>query len=123
MGGRRGGSLTNLVGAGGPVTSAKGALTRAITKGEPNAIASASAKLLASSELGLEGLLYGLRITPYLEGNAERLGGLSRTDREEDIRAAWADIKKRTELQTTQEVDNVVVSAAINTLGKPRGPD
>ena len=121
MGGRRGGSLANLVGSGRSVTGAKRNLSRAVGSSDPKAIAEASAKLLAASELGLKGLLYGLRLAPFLEENASRLSNLPRLKREEEIRGAWARIKKSQELETAKEVDSVVVNAANSAFGKGGG--
>ena len=121
MGGRRAGSLTNLVGSGGNVSIAKRRLTRAVTKEDPNAIAIASAQLIADSNVGLEGIRYGLKLAPYITTNASKLARLTVKDRDEKIRQVWSQIKKRENITTTREVDNVVVVAAKEAFSKGGG--
>jgi hypothetical protein len=121
MGGRRAGSLSNLVGSGRDVAAAKRRLSRAVTKEDPSAIAEASINLVEHSNVGIESLRLGLKLAPYVSENAAELATLSGTDREERIRAAWADIKRRENLQTPREVDSAVVNAAKAAFAKRRG--
>ena len=118
MGGRRAASLTNLVGKGGKVTTAKGDLSRAVTKQDPGAIAHASARLITQSDVGLEALRYSLKLAPYISQNARRLAQLSRSKRDEEIRQVWSSIKRSNNLDTTPELDNTVISAAHATFSK-----
>lgn len=112
MGGRRAGSLDNLVGVGGAVTQGKSALSRAVTSEDPHEIASASARLVAQSDIGLEALRLGLKLVPYLERNQGRLAALPKVDREEEIRRAWSSIKHEHVIDTSSEVDNAVITSA-----------
>jgi hypothetical protein len=112
MGGRRGGDLGSLVGTGGAVAGGKREVTRAIRTEDPREIALASAKLIAKSDLGLEGLRLGLKLAPYISEHYKRLSSLSRGEREEEVRRAWSQIKQRESIQTSKEVDNAVVVSA-----------
>lgn len=120
MGGRRAGSLTNLVGKGGKVTSSKRELSRAVAKQDPSAIAQASAKLVTNSDIGLQAIRYSLKLAPFISRNADSLVKLSQKDQEETIRHAWGKVKKDNALATTPELDSTVVSAAKNTFLKKR---
>ena len=120
MGGRRAGSLTNLVGKGGGVSTAKSELSRAVTKENSNAIAEASAKLITKSDVGLEALRYSLKLAPFISRNTKHLAKLSNKEQDEKIRHAWSKVKKDHDLKTSPELDSTVISAAKNTLLKMR---
>ena len=77
--------------------------------------------VLTSSDVGMRGLVYGLKLTPYIERNAARLSKLDRSAREESVRRAWARVKSKEGISTTGEVDSTVVSAALETLRKRAG--
>ncbi len=116
MGGRRGGSLRNLVGTGGPVTSAKRELTKAVKAEDPDRIANASTQLIIKSPTGLEALKLGLKMAPFLSSNQSELTNLSRGDRDEAIRDALAQLKQREDVTTTKEVDNAIIVSAREAL-------
>lgn len=118
MGGRRAGSLSNLVGSGGKVTTAKSKLSRAVSSENPDAIASAAANLVTKSDVGLEALRFSLKLTPFISDNARRLAQISLSKRDEEIRKAWSSVKKTSNIRTSPELDNSVISAALATFGK-----
>lgn len=120
MGGRRAGSLSNLVGSGGEVTAAKSKLSRAVSSENPDAIASAAAKLITKSGVGLEALRFSLKLTPFISENARRLAKISPAKRDEEIRKAWSTVKNTSKISTSPELDNSVISAALATFGKGR---
>ena len=112
MGGRRAGNLLHLVGSGGKVTAAKRELTRAVSAADPDAIAEASTRLIASSEVGLDAFRYGLKLAPYIAENLSQLGGLADRDRIEAIRKAWGELKRRENIKASPELDSAVITAA-----------
>lgn len=116
MGGRRPGNLRNLVGFGGAVTAAQRKLSRAVKDADPDAIAGASTRLVASSELGVSALRYGLKLAPYLDQNAKKLRSLPPRARVEEIRRAWSELKRREGIRSSPELDSVVVTSASQTM-------
>jgi hypothetical protein len=123
VGGRRAGSLGKLVGTGGDVAGAKRDFSRAVSREDPEAIAGASARVIASSTEGLHALAYGLKLTQFISDQASQLKRLGPKNRDERIRRAWAEIKQRDGITTPREIDNAVVSAANEALTKKkRGP-
>ncbi len=116
MGGRRPGNLRNLVGIGGSVTAGQRALSRAVREADPEAIAGASTRLVASSALGVSALRYGLKLAPYLDRNAKRLKSLDPRVRVEEIRKAWSELKRREGIRSSAELDSVVITSASQTL-------
>lgn len=112
MGGRRAADLTQIVGKAKSLAGAKRHLTAAVSEQDPSAIADASIRLVASSQVGLQALRYGLKLSPYISEQGAALAKLSPADRNEAIRAAWSSIKKREGIRSSPELDATVVSAA-----------
>lgn len=111
MGGRRAADLTQLVGNAKPVQTAKRRLTSAVSTQDPQAIASATAGVLASSQVGTKWLRHGLKLSPYLAKHRQELLKQSPKDRNESIRQAWSAVKKKENIRTSPEVDSAVISA------------
>lgn len=112
MGGRRAPDLTKLVGKAKGVTAAKRKLTAAVNQKDPQSIAEASVRLVASSQVGLQSLRYGLKLSPFISENRSELAKASGSDRNEMLRTAWSGIKSKERLRTSSEVDNAIISAA-----------
>ena len=112
MGGRRAADLTHIVGKAKSVTAAKRRLTDAVSGQDPSAIADASVRLVAHSQVGLKALRYGLKLSPYISEHRSELAGLSPSERSEAIRAAWGSVKKREGIRSSAELDATVISAA-----------
>lgn len=112
MGGRRAADLTSLVGKARTLSAAKRNLTRAVSQKDPAAIADASARLMATSSVGLQAVRYGLKLSPYISEERALLSKMSAMERNEAIRKEWSSIKKRERIRTPPEVDSAVVSAA-----------
>ena len=118
MGGRRAGNLGHLVGAGGLVTGAKRELSSAVASQDARAIANASAKLVASSDVALDALRYGLKLIPFLASNERLLASLEGRERAEAVRQAWSKVKRSEGIASTPELDSAVVTAATQSLRK-----
>lgn len=118
MGGRRAADLTHLVGKAKTITSAKRELTSAVGGKDPKAIADASTRLVAKSQVGLTALRYGLKLSPYISENRETLFKQSVKDRSESLRRAWTSVKSKESLRTSREIDAAVISAASATFRK-----
>jgi hypothetical protein len=116
MGGRRAGNIRNLVGIGGAVTAGRRELSKAVREADPEAIAGASIRLVASSQLGVSALRYGLKLALFLDRNAKRLQQLEPRARVEEIRRAWSELKRREGIQSSPELDSVVVTSASQTI-------
>ena len=112
MGGRRAADLSRIVGNAKPVSAAKRQLTSAVKNQDAHAIADASANVVAKSQVGLKGLRYGLKLTPYISKNRTKLAEQSASERNESIRFAWSSIKSKENLRSSPEIDTAVVSAA-----------
>jgi hypothetical protein len=98
------------------VSAGQRALSRAVSEADPEAIAGASTRLVASSELGVSALRYGLKLAPYLNHNAKRLRTLDPRARVEEIRRAWSELKKKEGIRSSLELDSVVITSASQTL-------
>ena len=112
MGGRRSGSLVNLVGKSKAISKNKGKLTKAISSRDPEAIAEASTRLITSSKVGIDSIRLSLKFLPYLEKNAKKLKKQSKKERDESIRKAWSKIKSKEGIASSRELDSAVISAA-----------
>ena len=112
MGGRRAADLTKLVGKAKPVSAAKRQLTSAVGGQDPKAIADASTRLLATSQVGLTALRYGLKLSPYISENHAALSKQSIAERSVTLRRAWSLTKSKENLRTSPELDAAVISAA-----------
>jgi hypothetical protein len=120
MGGRRAGSLKNIVGSGKKVTAARREVASAIAGADPAAIAGASANLVAASNSGLDAFRLGLRLAPVLQKDAARLTALKPSEQPEAVRQHWATLKQTLNEESTPELDSAVVSAALSTLRRKR---
>jgi hypothetical protein len=118
MGGRRAKSLGEILGSGmGPQQAS---FTRAISKSDPESIASSSAKLAAESDKISDILYYVSKLADFVLKESKSKQDLNSVEREKLARQEWSRIKKEEGIENDEVVTNAIVSAVTKAIGKGR---
>ena len=118
MGGRRARSVTEIVGTGLGKQSRQ--LSKALAEADPAAVATSSARLLASSKKTVDVLYYVARLANFVSKIVESGRDLPHAERVSLARKEWSRIKRAENLPDDPVVTNAVVSAAAHAIAKGR---
>jgi len=118
MGGRRARSLKEIVGGG--LSSLSAGFTRAVSEGNPSAVAVSSAKLLAGSKKIAGILFYVSQLTEFIRNVVESRRDLNYEERLSLVRKEWSRIKRERNLEDDPIVTNAVVSAVAKAIAKEK---
>jgi hypothetical protein len=118
VGGRRARSLREIVGAG--VGAQSRQFSKAISEGNPEAVAVSSAKLLANSKKTVDIIYYVSQLAGFVKKIVESGRDLPYEERVALARQEWSRIKKQENLDDDPIVTNAIVSAAAKAIAKGR---
>lgn len=120
MGGRRSYKVKHVVGTSRSIISEKRKLTSALKKKDPKEIAVSSAKLIAKSELSLKNLAMVTKLADFIGTSVAKKEFLSYKERRKLASEAWTKIKKAEKIETTPEVDKIIVTSATKAIRRRR---
>jgi hypothetical protein len=116
MGGRRASSVGEIVGIG--LSAQKGQFKKALASEDPEAIARASAKLIAQSERVGDILFYASKLEGFVRKHLESGEQLSYEQRMALARREWSRIKREEKIPDDPIITTAVVTAAAKAIGK-----
>lgn len=118
MGGRRARSLKEIVGGG--LSSLSANFTRAVNKGDPDAVAVSSAKLVGGSKKTGSILFYVSQLSDFIRRIVESGRDLDYDERLSLTRKEWSRIKREKNLEDDPVVTNAVVWAVAKAIAKEK---
>ena len=118
MGGRRARSLNEIVGTG--LGAQQASFTRAIGQGNPERIATSSAKLVAKSDKIADILYYASKLADFVLKEVKSRRDLNYEERKQLARQEWSRIKKEEGLPNDQVVTSAIIAAVAKAIGKGR---
>jgi len=116
MGGRRARSLVEIVGTG--LSRQKEKFEQAIASGDPQAVTTSSAQLMASSKRAANIIYYVSKLADFVRKIVEKGDDLSREERESLARKEWSRIKRKENIKNDPIVTEAVVRATAKALAK-----
>lgn len=121
MGGRRSYSVSAVVGTDPALASEKRAVTRALRTGDPEKIATTSARLVAESERTGSFLFYGMKLLDTVRDLASKSDAISDLELDQQLRTSWAQVKRLNDIESDRALDKIVLDAAKSAVrGKKR---
>ncbi len=117
MGGRKGYSLSTVVGPLRPIKKPEKELLRAIENEDPKKVVASSAKIIAKSDLALDSKGYGYLFMDSISEDYKRLRAQSIKERRKEITKKWALFRKERGKTFDARVNRDVVDSATRILG------
>ncbi len=117
MGGRKGYSLSTVVGPLRPIKKPEKELLRAIEIQDPKKVVAFSAKIIAKSDLALDSIGYGYLFMDSISDDYKRLRAQSTKERRKEIAKRWALFRKERGKTFDARVNRDVVDSATRVLG------
>jgi hypothetical protein len=116
MGGRRARSIAEIAGPGLGRLSAR--LGHAIEEGDPAAITTTAAELIARGSKTTNVIYYGSKLLEFVEKLIKTRGSIEYDERERLVRQEWSRIKRAEGLPDDPIATQAIVTAATRALGK-----
>ena len=117
MGGRKGYSLSTVVGPLRLIKKPENELLRAIENEDPKKVVAYSAKIIASSDLALDSIGYGYLFMDSISNDYERLRAQDTKERRKELAKKWAQFRKEQGKTFDTRINRDVVDSATRILG------